>query len=325
MQVHGQKGDRNRVDHNEMGPKAQPGHMVQIGKNPYTPTHTRVDHNYLHDLADGVQGGEALRVGGFGPPGDYFHANTVFEYNLLVRLNGDAEILSLKSSANTFRYNTVRASAGEINIRAGQDNEIHGNFMFAEGSRCARHPAERGRPRDLQQLRRDVEDAFLLFAGDEKPGNPPPGVPPSGPFTGHAQVRNAVVAGNTFITAAAGRGLRRWRETAGQPGVRQQPGAVAWAEHRQRHDADELGVRGQHRLRRRAGGQRTGVPQRRPAAGPRARAASAEPAQPGAENGRAVVRRGRRAGGRRLSPPDVGAIEVFSWPVRHPLTPHDVR
>ena len=52
-------------------------------------------------------------------PGDYFHAHTVFEYNLIVRCNGDQEVLSLKSSANVFRYNTVRASTGEINIRAG--------------------------------------------------------------------------------------------------------------------------------------------------------------------------------------------------------------
>ncbi|MET9628712.1 chondroitinase-B domain-containing protein [Lentzea sp. NPDC006480] len=328
VQVHGQKGDRNRVDHNELGPKAQLGHMIQIGKNPFTPTNTLVDRNHLHDLASGVQGGEALRVGGFGPPGDYFHAHTVFEYNLLVRLSGDAEVLSLKSSANTFRYNTVRESAGEINIRAGQANVIHGNFVFADGLKAA-HGIRLSEDDHVitDNYVETLEDAFLLFAGDEKPGDPPPGVPPSGPFTGHAQVRKAVVTGNSFI-ASAGRGVdfgggvkppedltfaNNLVSAVGGLGVGNAAtvtapvygGNLVWSPSPGVSGpgfllADPALVRGSHGL--------------------------LEPA-------RAALRAGVRGYGKfdvlgrnRLSPPDVGAVEASSWsrPVRRPLTVSDV-
>lgn len=328
VQLHGQKGDRNRVDHNEMGPKAQAGHMIQIGKNPYTPTRTRVDHNYLHDLADGIQGGEALRVGGFGPPGDYFHAHTVFEYNLIVRCNGDQEVLSLKSSANVFRYNTVRASTGEINIRAGQANEIYGNFIFADGVKAA-HGIRLSEDdhKIYNNYVETVEDAFLLFPGDEKPGNPPPGVPPSGPFTGHAQVRNALVAGNTFITTgravdfgggvkppadltfvnnlvhAAGLNIGNAATVTnptyrgnllfgGEPGVTG-PGFLQ-ADPKLVHE-DGLLRPGRHSPALRAGA--SGYP------------------------------RDDVQGRKRLSPPDIGAIEASAWwahPRREPLTTADV-
>ena len=330
VQVHGQKGDRNRVDHNEMGPKAQQGHMVQIGRNPFTPTNTLVDHNYLHDLAAGVQGGEALRVGGFGPPGDYFHANTVFEYNLLVRLSGDAEILSLKSSANTFRYNTVRESAGEINIRAGQANVIHGNFVFADGLKAA-HGIRLSEDDHVitDNYVETLEDAFLMFAGDEKPGNPPPGVPPSGPFTGHAQVRKAVVSGNSFI-ATAGRGV----DFGG--GVKP-PEDLTFANNLV-SAVSGLGVGNAATVTRPSyGGNLVWSPQPG-VSGPgfvlvdpklvRGSHGLLEPGQ-----GSPALRAGVRGHGKydvlgrnRLSPPDVGAVEASSWsrPVRKPLTVSDV-
>jgi hypothetical protein len=328
VQVHGQKGDHNRVDHNEMGPKAQLGHMIQIGKNPFTPTNTLVDRNYLHDLASGVQGGEALRVGGFGPPGDYFHAHTVFEYNLLVRLSGDAEVLSLKSSANTFRYNTVRESAGEINIRAGQANVIHGNFVFSDGLKAA-HGIRLSEDDHVitDNYVETMEDAFLLFAGDEKPGNPPPGVPPSGPFTGHAQVRKAVVTGNSFI-ATAGHGVdfgggvkppegltfaNNLVSAVGGLGVGNAASVTAPVYGGNLVWSPEPGVSGPGFL-------------------------LADPALVRGSHGlleptRAALRAGVRGYGKfdvlgrnRLSPPDVGAVEASSWsrPVRKPLTISDV-
>lgn len=328
VQVHGQRGDRNRVDHNEMGPKAQQGHMVQIGARPFTPTNTLVDHNYLHDLAPGVQGGEALRVGGFGPSGDYFHANTVFEYNLLVRLSGDAEILSLKSSANTFRYNTVRESAGEINIRAGQYNVIHGNFVFADGLKAA-HGIRLSEDDHVitDNYVETLEDALLFPAGHEKPGNPPPGVPPSGPFTAHAQVRKAVISGNSFITSAgrgvdfgggvkppedltfvnnlvsaAGLGVGK-TETVTRPNY---AGNLVWSPEPGVSGpgfllADPQLVRGAHGL--------------------------LEPGGPALRAGVRGYGKYDVLGRKRLSPPDIGAVETsnrWSPPVRRPLTVRDV-
>jgi hypothetical protein len=205
VDVFGRTGNGNRVDHNEMGPKGRSGHFVQIGADGATPLHTLVDHNYFHDVGSASQGGESLRVGGFGPSGDYFHSFSVFEYNLLVRCNGDDEIVSFKGSDNTFRYNTVRASKGMVNIRSGMANSIYGNFIFSDGVAGAMGiRVSEDNHRIYDNYVNVVNTPLLLHGGDPKPGNPPPGKPPTRHFTGHAQVRNAVIVNNTFIAAVSG-------------------------------------------------------------------------------------------------------------------------
>ena len=205
VDVFGKNGNANRVDHNEMGPKGKSGHFVQIGSNGSTPLRTLVDHNYFHDVAANSQGGEALRVGGFGPSGDYFHSFSVFEYNLLVHCDGDAEIVSFKGSDNTFRYNTVRASRGMVNLRAGEQNSVYGNFIFSDGVAGAMGiRVSEDNHRIYNNYVNVINTPLLIHGGDPKPGNPPPGVPPSRHFTGHAQVRNAVIVNNTFIGASSG-------------------------------------------------------------------------------------------------------------------------
>ncbi len=330
VQVFGKDGTANRVDHNEMGPKDQQGHFVQIGKNPYTPTHTLVDHNHFHDIAAGEQGGEALRVGGFGPPGDYFPSHTVFEYNLLVHCDGDAEILSLKGSANTFRYNTIRASAGTINIRAGVDNVIQGNFIFIDGVKAAQ--GIRLSEDDHLIYNNYVEvisQPLILHPGDPKPGDPPPGVPPSGPFTGHAQVRNAVIAGNTFLAEESGvdfgggtkppENLTFTNNIVVSAGVNIANGTTPTGS---TYAANLLfggtpGVSGpgflvaDPRLRRVSGLLEPG---------------RKSPALRAGSTALAELLRVDVEGRQRLTPPDIGAIEASSWarPVRLPLTTRDV-
>jgi hypothetical protein len=330
VQVFGKKGTGNRVDHNEMGPKAQQGHFVQIGKNPYTPTYTLVDHNHFHDIAPGEQGGEALRVGGFGPPGDYFKSYTVFEYNLLVHCDGDAEILSLKGSANTFRYNTVRASAGTINIRAGVENVIHGNYVFSDGIEAAQGiRLSEDNHLIYNNYLEVIAKPLILHAGDPKPGDPPPGVPPSGPFTGHAQVRNAVVAGNTFVAQQAGvdfgggtkppENLTFANNIVVSGGTNIENGATPTESH---FAANLLfggtpGVSGpgfhvaDPRLERRYGLLEPG---------------RTSPALRAGWTGLAKLLREDVAGRGRLSPPDIGAMEASSWsrPDRLPLTAKEV-
>jgi poly(beta-D-mannuronate) lyase len=205
VDVFGKNGNANRIDHNEMGPKGRTGHFVQVGSNGSTPLHTLVDHNYFHDVAPNSQGGEALRVGGFGPSGDYFHSFSVFEYNLLVHCDGDAEIVSFKGSDNTFRYNTVRASRGMVNLRAGEQNSVYGNFIFSDGVAGAMGiRVSEDNHKIYNNYVNVINTPLLIHGGDPKPGSPPPGKPPTRHFTGHAQVRNAVIVNNTFIGASSG-------------------------------------------------------------------------------------------------------------------------
>ena len=141
----------NRIDHNDFGPNTVDGvHYVwPLGNrvnapgsslsretwangggvyNPEMARDTRVDHNYFHDMASGTA--ECVVLGGLGTVGDYQELRTVVEYNLFTNCDGDPEIISMKSSANVIRYNTVRTSNGGIVARAGNKGQIYGNFIL---------------------------------------------------------------------------------------------------------------------------------------------------------------------------------------------------
>jgi hypothetical protein len=99
--------------------------------------HNRVDHNYIHDLkGGGGNGWEAVRLGlsGLAPSKGF----NVIEYNLFKGATGDPETISVKSSDNIIRYNTFRATRGEITLRHGNRTQVYGNFMLADGLAEAR-------------------------------------------------------------------------------------------------------------------------------------------------------------------------------------------
>ncbi len=58
-------------------------------------------------------------------------AGATVEYNLFERVNGDPEAISVKSSGNTIRYNTIRSSLGGIVLRHGNNNRVEGNYLLA--------------------------------------------------------------------------------------------------------------------------------------------------------------------------------------------------
>jgi poly(beta-D-mannuronate) lyase len=131
----------NRIDHNDLGPQNALANMIVINgtgkEEPLTPgqvsQHNRIDHNYLHDITNtGGNNWEAMRIGrSWQAPTKGF---TIVEHNLLKGATGDPETISLKSSDNTVRYNTMRATSGEICSRHGNRNQIYGNYILADGN-----------------------------------------------------------------------------------------------------------------------------------------------------------------------------------------------
>ncbi|MFI5527313.1 polysaccharide lyase 6 family protein [Kitasatospora sp. NPDC051853] len=84
------------------------------------------DHRYT-----GSNGGEAIRLGvSHRALGD---ADATVEYNLFERCDGDAEAVSVKSSGNTVRYNTLRDSRGGIVLRHGNGSTVEGNHLLDGG------------------------------------------------------------------------------------------------------------------------------------------------------------------------------------------------
>jgi len=173
----------NRVDHCEFGPKGTDGNLVQpTGMS----TNTRIDHNYLHDVsAAGGNGRETVRLGCCGATFDYHDTGNIVEHNLFVNCSGEAEMISIKSSANIVRYNTVRNSNGNISLRAGRHNTIYGNYVFGTGN---------------QGGIRMYEDDHKIYnnyiaTGSALIANRVDAI--------HAEVKRAIIVNNTFLGSVA--------------------------------------------------------------------------------------------------------------------------
>jgi hypothetical protein len=123
--------DSNRIDHNEFGPLAAKGHFI----NPtQLSERTRIDHNHFHDLAPcGGNGCESISLGCCGAAADAHETFNVVEHNLLVNCDGEGEMIGMKSSSNTIRFNTIRTSRGQISFRAGRNNTAHSNYILGGG------------------------------------------------------------------------------------------------------------------------------------------------------------------------------------------------
>lgn len=123
-------GDDAEVDHNEFHDKKLVGNMVSVtGKDAQVARRLWLHHNYFHDYANAHQNGaETIRFGR-----SFFsmsRGDGLVEYNLFVRCTGENELITNKSCANTYRYNTFLDSPGaELSQRHGNDCLIYGNYF----------------------------------------------------------------------------------------------------------------------------------------------------------------------------------------------------
>jgi poly(beta-D-mannuronate) lyase len=127
-----------RIDHNDFGPKAVVGNMVMVaGTDRQVAQHNRIDRNFFHDITyGGGNGWETIRLGSSTlAPSSGFN---LVELNLFRGASGDPETISVKSSDSVVRYNTYRATNGEITLRHGNRNQVHGNHLLADGLESAR-------------------------------------------------------------------------------------------------------------------------------------------------------------------------------------------
>jgi hypothetical protein len=123
-------GDDHQIDYNELRNKSTLGEMLDItGAGSQVARRLWVHHNYFHDFTSpGGNGAETIRWGLSGL--SLSNGEGICEYNLFVRCTGENEMISNKSSGNTFRYNTVLDSpGGEISQRHGDNCLYYGNYM----------------------------------------------------------------------------------------------------------------------------------------------------------------------------------------------------
>jgi poly(beta-D-mannuronate) lyase len=137
IRVSGADSRDNRIDHCYTEGKLKDGVVLTIeGDERGIATGTRVDHNHFKDVIRAVRNGmETIRVG------DSNHSDlesrTLVEDNLFDNASGDVEVISSKSSRNTYRYNTFRGCDGGLVMRHGHRSRIEGNFFFGGERRAS--------------------------------------------------------------------------------------------------------------------------------------------------------------------------------------------
>ncbi len=61
-------------------------------------------------------------------------SNVVVEHNLIENIeSNDGEIISIKMTAASVRFNTIKNSSGFISSRSGSAHTITGNYIFGNG------------------------------------------------------------------------------------------------------------------------------------------------------------------------------------------------
>lgn len=191
-------GAHNRVDHCYFAGKTHDGATLVVWlRDPPNdaPAHHRIDRNHFGHRPDlGKNGGETIRIGTSSR--SMQNAFVTVENNLFEECDGEIEIISNKSGRNTFRYNTFRRSAGTLTLRHGDDAHVYGNFFLGEGK------SGTGGVRIIGERHRVYNNYFqdLTGTGYRAALAVVNGVENS-PLNRYFQVKEAVVAFNTFVDA----------------------------------------------------------------------------------------------------------------------------
>ncbi|MFI5733013.1 polysaccharide lyase 6 family protein [Kribbella sp. NPDC051587] len=127
------RGDDVKIDRNLFRDKTTVGVYLVIdgpSGDDVIAQRTYILRNHFRDHSfSGANGGEPIRLGVSSRA--LADADATVEYNLFERVNGDPEAISVKSSGNTIRYNTVRNSLGGIVLRHGNNNRVESNYILA--------------------------------------------------------------------------------------------------------------------------------------------------------------------------------------------------
>lgn len=186
-------GGHNRVDHCRFAGKLGEGTTLVVWLVYEAEGHHRIDHNHFsHRPPLGKNGGETIRIGDSAT--SLRDAHCIVERNLFERCNGEGEIVSNKSCANTYRQNAFLECEGALTLRHGHHCLVEGNWFFGNHQRMT------GGVRIIGDDHRVLNNYFENLEGDEYRCaltfmN---GIPDT-PLNGYSQVQRALVAFNTFV------------------------------------------------------------------------------------------------------------------------------
>lgn len=185
-------GTNNRVDHCYFAGKNHLGALLVVWLDSI-PDYHRIDHNYFGYRPEyGDNGAETIRIG----TSDWsmYNSRCTVENNYFEECDGEIEIISNKSCENIYRYNTFYRSAGTLTLRHGNRCEVYGNIFLGADK------ASTGGVRIIGEDHTVYNNYFANLKGTDyfSALTMVNGVPNS-PLNRYFQVKNAVVAFNTFV------------------------------------------------------------------------------------------------------------------------------
>jgi poly(beta-D-mannuronate) lyase len=124
-------GNDNEVDHNTFQNKNAMGRFLAIrGTGSQIAERLWIHHNYFKSQKDqgGKNGAETLQFGlsGF----SMSSSNSIVEYNLFEDCAGENELISIKASGITLRYNTIRDCPAQFTLRHGNKSQVYANYFY---------------------------------------------------------------------------------------------------------------------------------------------------------------------------------------------------
>jgi len=124
-------GSDHEVDYNVFQNKDSMGRFIAVrGQGSQIAERLWIHHNYFYNFANqgGANGAEALQFGLSGL--SLSSSNSVVEYNLFEKCHGENELISVKASEVTLRYNTIRDCPAQFTLRHGNRCAVYGNFFI---------------------------------------------------------------------------------------------------------------------------------------------------------------------------------------------------
>ncbi|WP_276481077.1 polysaccharide lyase 6 family protein [Paraflavitalea pollutisoli] len=122
-------GSDHQVDYNTFQHKNSLGKFIGVrGEGSQIAERLWIHHNYFFDfLPQTGNGAEAVQFGLSGYSLSSSHS--LFENNLFEQCAGENELLSVKASFVTIRYNTIRDCKAQFTLRHGNHCEVYGNYF----------------------------------------------------------------------------------------------------------------------------------------------------------------------------------------------------
>lgn len=124
-------GSDHQIDYNTFQNKDSMGKFLAIrGFENQIAQRLWIHHNYFLNFANqgGANGAEALQFGlsGF----SLSSSNSIVEHNLFEQCHGENELISVKASEVTLRYNTIRDCRAQFTLRHGNRCMVYGNHFI---------------------------------------------------------------------------------------------------------------------------------------------------------------------------------------------------